>query len=67
MMPFLFCQEASKKLRIIQIEQHVFGDGAAAVLIERDEEMPSFIANHGAGVKHLYLTNLSTTMGLVVA
>ncbi|GAB0168050.1 ketoacyl-ACP synthase III [Lysinibacillus sp. CTST325] len=44
----------------------LFGDGAAAVLIERDEEMPSFIASHigtnGAGGKHLYLTNLSTTM-----
>jgi len=44
----------------------LFGDGAAAVLIEKDEEMPSFIASHmetnGSGGKHLYLTNLSTTM-----
>lgn len=44
----------------------LFGDGAAAVLIEKDEEMPSFIADHlgtcGEGGVHLYRTNLSTEM-----
>nr|WP_062110620.1 ketoacyl-ACP synthase III [Bacillus niameyensis] len=44
----------------------LFGDGAAAVLIEKDEENPSFIVSHmgsnGDGGKHLYRTNLSTTM-----
>ncbi|CRK85188.1 ketoacyl-ACP synthase III [Neobacillus massiliamazoniensis] len=44
----------------------LFGDGAAAVLIEKDEELPSFIATHmgtnGEGGMHVYRTNLSTTM-----
>lgn len=44
----------------------LFGDGAAAVLVEKDEEMPSFIASHmgtnGEGGLHLYQTNLSNTM-----
>lgn len=44
----------------------LFGDGASAVLIERDTETPSFIASHmgtnGAGGVHLYRTNLSNTM-----
>ncbi len=44
----------------------LFGDGAAAVLVERDEIQPSFIASHmgtnGAGGMHVYRTNLSTTM-----
>lgn len=44
----------------------LFGDGAAAVLIERDDVMPSFVASHlgtyGEGGVHLYRTNLSTAM-----
>jgi 3-oxoacyl-[acyl-carrier-protein] synthase-3 len=44
----------------------LFGDGAAAVLVEKDTENPSFIATHigtnGKGGKHVYRTNLSTTM-----
>ncbi|PDY26216.1 ketoacyl-ACP synthase III [Bacillus cereus] len=44
----------------------LFGDGAGAILLERDENKPSFIAahmgTHGAGGIHLYRTNLSTTM-----
>ncbi|WP_195575143.1 ketoacyl-ACP synthase III [Paenibacillus sp. 1001270B_150601_E10] len=44
----------------------LFGDGAAAVLVERDEERPSFIASHigtnGEGGQHVYLPKLSHTM-----
>ncbi|MGF9989565.1 ketoacyl-ACP synthase III [Bacillus mycoides] len=44
----------------------LFGDGAGAILLERDENKPSFIAAHmgtnGDGGIHLYRTNLSTTM-----
>lgn len=44
----------------------LFGDGAAAVLVERDEDEPSFIASHlgtdGKGGQQLYLTNLSSSM-----
>ena len=44
----------------------LFGDGAGAILLERDENKPSFIAYHmgtnGHGGIHLYRTNLSTTM-----
>ncbi|WP_433773296.1 ketoacyl-ACP synthase III [Bacillus wiedmannii] len=44
----------------------LFGDGAGAILLERDENKPSFIATHmgtnGDGGIHLYRTNLSTTM-----
>ena len=44
----------------------LFGDGAGAILLERDENTPSFIAAHmgtnGDGGIHLYRTNLSTTM-----
>lgn len=44
----------------------LFGDGAAAVLVEQDFESPSFIATHmgskGSGGKHVYRTNLSVTM-----
>ncbi|MBZ4224195.1 ketoacyl-ACP synthase III [Bacillus wiedmannii] len=44
----------------------LFGDGAGAILLERDENKPSFIATHmgtnGHGGIHLYRTNLSTTM-----
>lgn len=44
----------------------LFGDGAGAILLERDENKPNFIAAHmgtnGDGGIHLYRTNLSTTM-----
>ncbi|EJR03745.1 ketoacyl-ACP synthase III [Bacillus cereus] len=44
----------------------LFGDGAGAILLERDENKPSFIAAHmgtnGDGGIQLYRTNLSTTM-----
>lgn len=44
----------------------LFGDGAGAILLERDENKPSFVAAHmgtnGDGGIHLYRTNLSTTM-----
>ncbi|EOP09081.1 ketoacyl-ACP synthase III [Bacillus sp. WC2507] len=44
----------------------LFGDGAGAILLEKDENKPSFIASHmgtnGDGGIHLYRTNLSTTM-----
>ncbi|MDM5193094.1 ketoacyl-ACP synthase III [Bacillus hominis] len=44
----------------------LFGDGAGAILLEKDENKPSFIATHmgtnGEGGIHLYRTNLSTTM-----
>ncbi|MGE8203540.1 ketoacyl-ACP synthase III [Heyndrickxia sp. NPDC080065] len=44
----------------------LFGDGAAAVLVEYDEENPSFIANYigtnGEGGMHVYRTNFSTSM-----
>lgn len=44
----------------------LFGDGAGAVLVEYDEEMPSFISSHlgseGDKGKHLYCTNLSDQM-----
>lgn len=44
----------------------LFGDGGGAVLVEYDEQQPSFIASHLAtdGIlgKNLYCTDLSTTM-----
>lgn len=44
----------------------LFGDGAAAVLVEKDAENPSFLSSHmgtnGEGGIHVYRTNLSTTM-----
>ncbi|WP_409341767.1 ketoacyl-ACP synthase III [Paenibacillus sp. MBLB4367] len=44
----------------------LFGDGAGAVLVERDEEQPSFLAAHmgtdGSGGIHVYRTGLSSTM-----
>lgn len=44
----------------------IFGDGAGAVLVEYDEEQPSFISSHmgseGEGGQHLYCTNLSNRM-----
>jgi len=45
----------------------LFGDGAGAVLVEYDEESPSFLASHtetkGEGGVHLYRSGLSTRMG----
>ncbi|MNW41242.1 3-oxoacyl-[acyl-carrier-protein] synthase 3 protein 2 [compost metagenome] len=44
----------------------LFGDGAGAVLVEYDEELPGFIASHlgseGELGHHLYSTNLSNAM-----
>lgn len=44
----------------------LFGDGGGAVLVEYDEEHPSFITAHlgseGEGGKHLYSTSLSDRM-----
>lgn len=44
----------------------LFGDGAGAVLIEYEEDQPSFISSHigseGEGGQHLYCTNLATQM-----
>ncbi|MBE5105185.1 ketoacyl-ACP synthase III [Bacillus thuringiensis] len=44
----------------------LFGDGAGALLLEKDDNKGSFIASHmgtnGEGSIHLYRTNLSTTM-----
>jgi 3-oxoacyl-[acyl-carrier-protein] synthase-3 len=41
----------------------LFGDGAGAVLVERDDQQPAFIAHHlgsdGSGGMHLYRTGLS--------
>ncbi|WP_028776836.1 ketoacyl-ACP synthase III [Shimazuella kribbensis] len=45
----------------------LFGDGAGALLVEYDEENPSFIASYmgsdGAGGAHVYRTNLASTLG----
>ncbi|UKS27648.1 ketoacyl-ACP synthase III [Paenibacillus sp. HWE-109] len=42
----------------------LFGDGAGAVVVEREEQHPAFIAHHmgsdGSGGKHVYRTGLST-------
>lgn len=44
----------------------LFGDGAGALLVEYDEDQPSFISSHigseGEGGQHLYCTNLATQM-----
>jgi len=44
----------------------LFGDGAAAVIVEKDEVNPSFLATHmgtnGEGGVHVYRTNLAKTM-----
>jgi 3-oxoacyl-[acyl-carrier-protein] synthase III len=41
----------------------LFGDGAGAVLVEREEEVPSFLAAHvgseGQGSKYIYITGIS--------
>lgn len=45
----------------------LFGDGAGAVLVERDDEHPSFLASMshsmGEGGKHVYRSGLSKRMG----
>jgi len=45
----------------------LFGDGAGAVMVERDDERPSFLAHHlgsdGTGGKHVYRTGLAATLG----
>lgn len=45
----------------------LFGDGAGAVLVERDEENPSFLSSHtgakGEGGVHLYRAGLSKRIG----
>lgn len=45
----------------------LFGDGAGAVLLERDDERPGFIAYHGGsdgrGAIHLYRTLLADKLG----
>lgn len=45
----------------------LFGDGAGAVLVERDENFSGFIASHsgskGEGGQHLYRIGLSNTLG----
>jgi 3-oxoacyl-[acyl-carrier-protein] synthase III len=47
----------------------LFGDGAGAVLVERDEQRPGFLSAHlgtkGEGGIHLYRTGLSRRMGEV--
>jgi 3-oxoacyl-[acyl-carrier-protein] synthase III len=44
----------------------LFGDGAGAVLVEFDEEQPSFLSSYlgseGEGGRHLYCSNLSKRM-----
>jgi 3-oxoacyl-[acyl-carrier-protein] synthase-3 len=44
----------------------LFGDGAGAVLVEKDEEHPSFLAHHlgsdGNGGKHVYRTGLASEL-----
>jgi 3-oxoacyl-[acyl-carrier-protein] synthase-3 len=44
----------------------LFGDGAGALLVERDEEHPAFLAHHlgsdGSGGKHVYRTGLSSDL-----
>ncbi|MBO8164321.1 MAG: ketoacyl-ACP synthase III [Brevibacillus sp.] len=45
----------------------LFGDGAGAVLVERDDQHPGFLSYHlgsqGEGGIHLYCTGLSSRMG----
>lgn len=47
----------------------LFGDGAGALLVEYDEDQPSFISAHigseGEGGQHLYCTNLATQMNSI--
>ena len=44
----------------------LFGDGAGAVLVERDEEQPAFLAHHmgsdGTGGIHLYRTGIAAEL-----
>ncbi|MDQ0878101.1 3-oxoacyl-[acyl-carrier-protein] synthase-3 [Paenibacillus sp. V4I3] len=44
----------------------LFGDGAGAVMVEREEENPAFLAHHlgsdGTGGKHVYRTGLASEL-----
>ncbi|MCD1258105.1 ketoacyl-ACP synthase III [Paenibacillus athensensis] len=44
----------------------LFGDGAGALLVERDDEHPAFLAAHigadGSGGKHVYRTGIASTL-----
>ncbi|UJF32072.1 ketoacyl-ACP synthase III [Paenibacillus hexagrammi] len=44
----------------------LFGDGAGAVLVERSDELPSYVAHHlgtdGTGGKHVYRTGLASEL-----
>lgn len=44
----------------------LFGDGAGAVLVEREDEHPAFLAHHlgsdGTGSKHVYRTGLASEL-----
>ena len=44
----------------------LFGDGAGAVVVEREEAQPAFLAHHmgsdGTGAKHVYRTGLATEL-----
>ncbi|CAN7324873.1 ketoacyl-ACP synthase III [Paenibacillus sp. LjRoot153] len=44
----------------------LFGDGAGAVVVEREEAQPAFLAYHmgsdGSGAKHVYRTGLATEL-----
>ncbi|MCJ7841406.1 ketoacyl-ACP synthase III [Lederbergia sp. NSJ-179] len=75
----LITAEAHKKILVVATETLskvtdyqdrstciLFGDGAAAMLVEYDPENPSFLASHmgtdGDGGIHVYRTNLASTM-----
>ncbi|OAK68465.1 ketoacyl-ACP synthase III [Lederbergia galactosidilytica] len=75
----LITSEAHKKILVVATETLskvtdyqdrstciLFGDGAAAMLLEYDEENPSFLASHmgtdGNGGIHVYRTTLASTM-----
>ncbi|OEH93565.1 ketoacyl-ACP synthase III [Bacillus solimangrovi] len=76
----LITSEAHKKVLVVATETLskvtdyedrttciLFGDGAGAMLMEFDEESPSFLASHmgtnGDGGIHVYRTTFATTMG----
>jgi 3-oxoacyl-[acyl-carrier-protein] synthase III len=44
----------------------LFGDGAGAVMVEREDEQPAFLAHHlgsdGSGGKHVYRTGLASQL-----
>lgn len=75
----LITSEAHKKILVVATETLskvtdyedratciLFGDGAGAMLVEYDNENPSFVASHmgtnGEGGIHVYRTNFATTM-----